>query len=224
MSKKEQGSAGKAYLTLYNAVQTASWTFILAKTLLYFHEKKCYKGAFENVEWELGLAQTAGFLEVLHCIIGLVRSNPFLTFVQILSRVVVYWGVLILVPESRLQIGLPMLLVAWCIAEITRYLFYVLALYNACPSILIWCRYSFFLVLYPTGVSGELLSMYSALPYIKERGLLTYGMPNKYNISFDYHLFMIFVMLTYIPGFPQMYGHMLKQRSKVLNPPKEKAQ
>lgn len=49
--------------------------------------------------------------------------------------------------------GLPMLLVAWCIAEITRYLFYVLALYNACPSILIWCRYSFFLILYPTGVS-----------------------------------------------------------------------
>ncbi|XP_003748258.1 very-long-chain (3R)-3-hydroxyacyl-CoA dehydratase hpo-8 [Galendromus occidentalis] len=224
MSKKEQSGAAKAYLTLYNSAQTLSWTLILVKTLLYFQEKKCYKGAFENVEWELGIAQTAGFLEVVHCLVGLVRSNPFLTFIQILSRVVVYYGVLVIVPESRVQIGLPMLLVAWCIAEITRYLFYVLALYDACPPILIWCRYSFFLILYPTGVSGELLSMYSALPLIRKRSLLTVSLPNDFNWSFDYHWFMIFVMLTYIPGFPQMYGHMLKQRSKVLNPPKVKSQ
>ncbi|OQR76670.1 3-hydroxyacyl-CoA dehydratase 2-like [Tropilaelaps mercedesae] len=222
MSKKEQSRLAKFYLTSYNVLQAVSWGYILMKSLLYMGGKKNYKGVFESVQWELGVAQTAGLLEVVHGATGLVRANPFLTFIQILSRVVVYWGILVVVPESRLQYGFPILLVAWSIAETTRYLFYVLSLCNACPSILTWCRYSFFIILYPIGVSGELLSIYSALPYVKQRGLFTTYLPNRWNFSFDYQLVLIITMLTYLPGLPQMYGHMLKQRSKVLFPPKDK--
>ncbi|XP_022702319.1 very-long-chain (3R)-3-hydroxyacyl-CoA dehydratase 1-like isoform X1 [Varroa jacobsoni] len=222
MCKKEQSTFAKLYLTAYNGLQAASWSYVLIKSLSFMFEKQCYKGAFGNIELELGVAQTAGLMEVVHGVTGLVRANPLLTFIQILSRIVVYWGILVAVPESRLQIGLPMLLVAWSIAEITRYLFYGLSLYNACPPILTWCRYSFFIILYPIGVSGELLSIYSALPYVKERGLFSINLPNPYNFSFDYHLVLVITMLIYLPGLPKLYSHMLSQRSKVLYPPKEK--
>jgi len=226
--KKGPGPLGKLYLTLYNSLQTAGWSYILLKSLVFIANNKCYKGVFEHSQFALGLAQTAAFFEVLHCVIGLVPSNPILTFVQILSRVVVFWGILVAVPESRVQIGLPLLLFPWCIAEITRYLYYVLSLYNACPPFITWCRYSFFIVLYPAGVLGELISMYSALPFIEERQLFAYNLPNKFNISFDYRIFIMLSMFTYLPGFPDLYGHMLKQRSKVLggekSDPKKKAQ
>lgn len=61
------------------------------------------------------------------------------------------------------------------------------------------CRYTFFIVLYPMGVSGELLTIYAALPYIQKTGLYSITLPNKYNFSFDYYTFLILTMVSYIP-------------------------
>lgn len=60
-------------------------------------------------------------------------------------------------------------------------------------------RYTFFIVLYPMGVSGELLTIYAALPYVQKTGLYSITLPNKYNFSFDYHTFLILIMISYIP-------------------------
>lgn len=60
-------------------------------------------------------------------------------------------------------------------------------------------RYTFFLVLYPMGVMGELLTIYAALPYVQKTGLYSVTLPNKYNFSFDYYTFLIVVMISYIP-------------------------
>lgn len=60
-------------------------------------------------------------------------------------------------------------------------------------------RYTFFIVLYPMGVTGELLTIYAALPYVQKTGLYSITLPNKYNFSFDYYAFLIVVMLSYIP-------------------------
>lgn len=61
------------------------------------------------------------------------------------------------------------------------------------------CRYTFFIVLYPMGVTGELLTIYAALPYVQKTGLYSVTLPNKYNFSFDYYSFLILVMISYIP-------------------------
>lgn len=61
------------------------------------------------------------------------------------------------------------------------------------------CRYTFFIVLYPMGVTGELLTIYAALPYVQKTGLYSVTLPNKYNFSFDYHTFLILTMISYIP-------------------------
>lgn len=60
-------------------------------------------------------------------------------------------------------------------------------------------RYTFFIVLYPMGVAGELLTIYAALPYVQKTGLYSVTLPNKYNFSFDYYTFLILTMVSYIP-------------------------
>lgn len=74
-----------------------------------------------------------------------------------------------------------------------------------------------FIVMYPLGVIGELMTIYAALPYVRKAGMYSLRLPNKYNVSFDYYYFLIIVMLSYIPLFPQLYFHMLRQRRKVLH-------
>lgn len=216
--KRGPGEAGKLYLAAYNIFQCVGWSYILICTLQFLLRKWCFKGLWPVVAAPTEFFQTLALLEVVHCVVGLVSSSAFLTLIQILSRLMVVWGILVPVPESQDQFGIVMLLVAWCVAEITRYAFYGTSLYNSCPYLLAWCRYTFFLVLYPTGVSGEIITMLAALPHIRKRNLFSYQLPNELNFSFDYHTVVILIILSYAPFFPQLFGHLLKQRKRFLAP------
>jgi hypothetical protein len=46
---------------------------------------------YENTELLLHIFQSLALLEVVHAAVGLVRSNPVLTFLQVLSRLLVVW-------------------------------------------------------------------------------------------------------------------------------------
>ncbi|KAB0390680.1 hypothetical protein E2I00_007924 [Balaenoptera physalus] len=89
--------------------------------------------------------------------------------------------------------------IAWTITEIIRYSFYTFSLLNHLPYLIKWARYTLFIVLYPMGVSGELLTIYAALPFVRQSGLYSISLPNKYNFSFDYYTFLILIMISYIP-------------------------
>lgn len=216
--KRGPGETGKLYLAAYNFFQCLGWSYILFCTLHFLFYKHTFKGLWPVVATPTKFFQTLALLEVVHCVMGLVSSSAFLTLIQILSRLMVVWGILVPVPESQDQMGIVMLLVAWCLAEITRYAFYGTSLYNSCPYLLVWCRYSFFLVLYPTGVSGEIVTMLAALPYIRKRNLFSYQLPNALNFSFDYYTVVILIIASYAPFFPQLFGHLLKQRKRFLAP------
>ena len=57
----------------------------------------------------------------------------------------------------------------WSLIEVPRYLFYLLKLLEVkIPTWLLFLRYNLFFVLYPAGISGEILTIINALPYIKE--------------------------------------------------------
>lgn len=75
-------------------------------------------------------------------------------------------------------------------------------------------RYTFFIVLYPMGVAGELLTIYAALPYVQKTGLYSVTLPNKYNFSFDYYTFLILTMVSYIPR-KSVFIYMLFPCSKI---------
>ena len=82
-------------------------------------------------------------------------------------------------------------------------------------------RYTFFIVAYPTGVTGELLCQLAGLQHAYQRDILSLHLPNTLNASFSFPLFILVTMLLYIPLFPPMYMHMFGQRKKVLGVKKE---
>jgi len=139
---------------------------------------------------------------------------------QVSSRLLLVWGVTNPVPESRVHWGYAMMVLSWSVVEIPRYAYYALNLIapNSIPSVITFLRYSLFMVLYPTGISGELSCIYQSLASVQKSGLFGLSMPNALNFSFNWYYALLLILVLYVPGSPVMYGHMLHQRKKNLNP------
>ncbi|KAI1696667.1 protein tyrosine phosphatase-like protein, PTPLA domain-containing protein [Ditylenchus destructor] len=198
-------------------MQVLGWGTILIKSLSGLLHGSTHDQLYKNVEFELQIFQTAAILEIFHSMIGLVRSPLGITLAQVFSRIIVVWLILFKVESSRSSIGVPMLLVAWSVTEVIRYSFYALTLLKNVPFLLTWMRYTLFIVLYPLGASGEVITMISALPEIAEMKHFTFsGMPSGLNLGLVFYCFVIILCLAYIPGFPMLYGYMFVQRKKVL--------
>lgn len=219
--RKGPGAVATAYLVIYNVVMTAGWLVIAVGLVRAYLAKGSYHNLYYSIEKPLKFFQTGALLEVLHCAIGIVPSSVVLTAFQVMSRVFLTWAVTHSVKEVQSEDSVLLFVIAWTITEIIRYSFYTFSLLNHLPYLIKWARYTLFIVLYPMGVSGELLTIYAALPYVRKSGLYSISLPNKYNFSFDYHAFLILTMISYIPIFPQLYFHMLHQRRKILSPTEE---
>ncbi|KAK9879756.1 hypothetical protein WA026_006818 [Henosepilachna vigintioctopunctata] len=213
--KKEQSRLVHAYLIAYNAIQTIGWSFLLYQLALYYLMPK-EKSLYETVKCTVIIFQNAAILEVFHAFLRIVSSNPIVTVQQIASRVILVCGVLMVTQASRETIGLPLALFAWSVTEVIRYANYTFTLLGLVPYFIKWLRYSTFIILYPIGVTGELLCLYAAQFEIQKTGLWTVQMPNSLNFIFNYRHFLILTMLMYIPLFPQLYLHMFTLRRKVL--------
>ncbi|XP_060630849.2 very-long-chain (3R)-3-hydroxyacyl-CoA dehydratase 2 [Anolis sagrei] len=215
--RKGPGALATAYLVLYNVVMTAGWLVIAVGLVRAYIAKGSYHNLYYSIEKPLKFFQTGALLEILHCAIGIVPSSVVLTAFQVMSRVFLTWAVTHSVKEVQTEDSVLLFVIAWTVTEIIRYSFYTFSLLNHLPYLIKWARYTLFIVLYPMGVSGELLTIYAALPYVRQSGLYSISLPNKYNFSFDYYTFLILTMISYIPIFPQLYFHMLHQRRKVLS-------
>lgn len=129
------------------------------------------------------------------------------------SRLWLVWGINVLCPVTRAQFGFPLMVFSWGLVEVPRYAFYALNLYNLVPSPIFFLRYHLFMVLYPSGVAGETLCMYSSLSYLAT-GAYSIQLPNTHNVAVSMYVLVILVLIVYIPGLPVMYGHMLTQRNR----------
>ncbi|XP_078234798.1 very-long-chain (3R)-3-hydroxyacyl-CoA dehydratase 1 isoform X2 [Pogona vitticeps] len=153
---------------------------------------------------------------IVHCAI-VVHTSVLVTGVQVSSRIFMVWFITHSIKQIQNEESVILFLVVWTVTEITRYSFYTFNMLNHLPYFIKWARYNFFIILYPVGVVGELLTIYTALPYVKRSGMYSVRLPNKYNVSFDYYYFLLIVMVSYVPLFPQLYFHMLRQRRRVLH-------
>lgn len=215
--RKEVGAIAKTYLVLYNILQAIGWSFIFVISCKHFSQNGFTpKGLFAAVEIPLKIFQTAAILEILHCAVGIVPSSTLITAMQVASRVIVTWPVTHSVKEIQDNTGILLFLLAWTVTEIIRYSLYAFNLLNYRPYVLQWCRYTFFLVLYPIGVTGEILTIYASLPYVKETQLYSIPLPNRANFSFSFYVCLLCGIASYIPVFPMLYLHMIHQRKKVL--------
>ncbi|XP_041974705.1 very-long-chain (3R)-3-hydroxyacyl-CoA dehydratase hpo-8 [Aricia agestis] len=213
----EPSTLGKLYLIAYNTIQTIGWTYLLWQSLIYFLNRGTLDNFWHEVKWTVSIFQNAAILEVVHAAIRLVPSSPILVLMQVYSRIFLVCGILLTTESAVVSPGLPICVLAWSITEIIRYAYYALNLINAVPPTLLFLRYSTFLVLYPFGITGELLCMYYSLEEVAKKQLFTVSMPNQWNFIFNYQYFLMFYMFLYIPLFPVLFGHMLKQRNKMLS-------
>eukprot|EP00793_Prasinoderma_coloniale_P001126 PRCOL_00006117-RA len=166
--------------------------------------------------------QTAAIMEVLHCMVGIVRSGVVTTAVQVASRLGILWGVLYTTPEVQGNPAIVSLLAAWALTEPIRYSFYTFQLLKLpVPAPLLWIRYSLFIIAYPVGITSEVVLAVSALPHIRAAvaatGMLSVSLPNAWNFGFDFYWAAVVATMLYVPGAPFLYTHMLKQRKSKLS-------
>ncbi|XP_048474500.1 very-long-chain (3R)-3-hydroxyacyl-CoA dehydratase 1 isoform X1 [Rhincodon typus] len=193
--KKPLSPFATAWLTFYNITMTAGWLVLVVAMIRFSYQKRTHKGLYRSIQKTLKFFQTFALLEIIHCAVGIVRTSVLVTGVQVMSRIFMVWFVIHSIRP---------------VIDVTGHA----SIY--CQS-LIAQRYNFFIILYPIGVVGELLTIYGALPFVKKSGMYSLRLPNKFNVSFDYYTCLIIVMIAYIPLFPQLYFHMLRQRRKVLH-------
>lgn len=190
------------YLKFYNFFLSLLWMAVL---LMFFMNS----GQLDYTNLILlNIAQGAALLEVFHALMKWVKSPVVTTFIQVSSRIFI----LILInflfahdfPEYFGLNGLHLAIFAWSFTEIVRYSYYLSLLYKKTIHLLTFSRYTFFIVLYPIGVIGELMILYT---WATEYGIS----PDQWRIWF-----MGIITLLYIIFFPQMYLHMWKQRAQKL--------
>ncbi|KAA8495928.1 Very-long-chain (3R)-3-hydroxyacyl-CoA dehydratase PASTICCINO 2B [Porphyridium purpureum] len=203
-------SAVKYYLFVYNMSMALGWTYILGSLGHCYLNGSGPENAFAYVGFALAVWQTGAIFEVLHAAFGFVRSPVISTFIQVLSRVYVYWLVARPFPQMHQSPVFSSMVFAWCLAEIPRYLTYALSLTGTAPQPLVWVRYSGFMLLYPLGAGSEIVLTYLSLPLQRE------ALPKPWM-----YVVCILALVCYVPGLPYMYYYMLRQRKKQIGKPKK---
>ena len=209
-------SISSLYLILYNFVQLCGWSFFFLKGINLIINSKSFQEIYLDTHLILEYCQYGAFMEIIHSIIGLVRSSIFATSIQIIGRIIIV--VILQFFESAISKGYLLIFFAWSIVEIVRYTYYIINLLQKefvkfnIPYLLIWCRYSFFIVLYPIGVSGEMITVWNAKKDFSK--FILYKI-NNFNFTVANLIYPIW--LFYIPALVYLYGYLFKQRRKVLN-------
>ena len=155
-----------AYLVLYNAACAVGWAYVLYLTLLHAASGPAdARTLWAALALPLTAVQSAAALEVAHAALGLVSSPVLTVAIQVSSRLILVWGYTRPFAVCQGHWSLYLMAASWALSEVPRYAFYVLALRKGVPPPfpLFWLRYSLFLALYPTGILGELLQVWTAL-------------------------------------------------------------
>uniref|UniRef100_A0A6B2KYF3 very-long-chain (3R)-3-hydroxyacyl-CoA dehydratase n=1 Tax=Arcella intermedia TaxID=1963864 RepID=A0A6B2KYF3_9EUKA len=204
-------SLKKLYLLGFNLVSASGWGYVLFNTA-----SALASGATPDQLWSkfgstLILVQSLALLEVVHAKIKLVPSPVLTTLIQVSSRLLLAWAVSPNSVSAQNHWSLGLMMCSWALVEVPRYLFYALNLYlDNVPFPLFWLRYSLFAILYPTGITGELGQILSAMGDFK-----------KSSLALWYLLFV--VVILYVPGSPFMYYHMIGQRKRAFEKVKSQA-
>ncbi|EGC35788.1 hypothetical protein DICPUDRAFT_151830 [Dictyostelium purpureum] len=208
-------SVKNVYLVAYNVIQTIGWSYILFLLSVHLFETKSPIGVWEKVGDLVRIFQYAAVLEIVHSALGLVRTSAVTTFIQVFSRVACVF-LADNIPSTQNHFFLSLMLMSWSITEVIRYSFYALSILKIDLYFLGWLRYTTFIVLYPTGVTGETGTIWNSLEFVKRTGFLTLSLPNSLNFGFDFYTALICSLGFYVVGLPYLYTYMLGQRKKFI--------
>ena len=204
------------YLILYNFIQLCGWSFFFFRGVLNLINFNSLQEMYSNTHIILECCQYGAFLEIIHAITGIVKTSILSTSIQIIGRISIV--LLLQFVPVEISYGYLIIFFAWSSIEIVRYSYYILNLIKKnysnfnIPYLLIWCRYTFFIVLYPIGSFGEMLIIYNAQKYFNKIILWKNNVFNIYVGNLFYPIYILF-----LPGLIFMYGYLFKQRKKVFN-------
>ncbi|OSX66099.1 hypothetical protein POSPLADRAFT_1132827 [Postia placenta MAD-698-R-SB12] len=177
---------------------------------------------------QTSFVQSFALLEVLHSLLGWVRSPLGTTMAQVASRLYLVWGVTALFPETHTHPLYASMVLSWSLTEVVRYVFYACSLLGREPRALLWLRYTLFYVLYPSGAGSEAGLIYASLPSpppsipLLSSEWYGWALPLSWPFATPrwtqalHDDLRCVLFLIWWPGLYIMYTHMMKQRRKVL--------
>ncbi|CDF37580.1 unnamed protein product [Chondrus crispus] len=213
----------KLYLNVYNTSQGFLWMRVLV-SILWFLLLRLFR---PNNSWTLQevyyiyipyahRGQSLAWLEVMHAAFGLAGGGVATAFVQCLGRYVVLVYVVEPIAFMHSAWVTTIMLFAWALADVVRYLFYIQSYLSRPWQTVLWLRYSLFLILYPIGIVCEWLIYYFTLEYVDSQELFAVRLPNAWNFAFDFGIWNRIVLLMYLYFGVFMFTHMVQQRKKKL--------
>lgn len=130
------------YLLLYNLVSLSAWTYLTARVLIHIDVASHGNALLADVT----ALQTAAALEVVHAVLGLVRSSPATTALQVGGRNLVVWTVMrrfpdLLFSSATGRVGFLGCLLAWGASDVLRYAFFVAQLGSGGGSAMGWLKW-----------------------------------------------------------------------------------
>ncbi|KZT66404.1 PTPLA-domain-containing protein [Daedalea quercina L-15889] len=166
---------------------------------------------------QTSFVQSFAVLEVLHALLGWVRSPLGTTAAQVASRLYLVWGITAQFEETRTHPLYALMVLSWSITEVVRYSFYAYSLLGVESKLLVWLRYTLFYVLYPTGAGSEAGLIYASLPSPPPTiPLLSWPFSTPRWVETLHDDFRCFMFLLWWPSLYVLYTYMMRQRRKVL--------
>ena len=219
--------AVEAYLVLYNSACMLGWLYVLvlaARSAWAAGAAKLSPAALDGV-WAaaaapLEVVQWAMCLEVAHAALRIVPSPVGTTAMQVASRVIVLVAAQRAPAAARASWFAGLLVMAWSLAEVPRYAFYLSGLtLKQVPFALFWLRYSLFAVLYPAGITGEWFTLRAAGPVLPAStlsallGLPTGALPAAADVRVDLPVLVRWLLAAYFPLGAFMIWNMVQNRA-----------
>lgn len=102
-------------------------------------------------------------------------------------------------PDLQNIVSTYCLMVVYLLIEQFRYPYYSVNSLGLEIYILTWLRYSIWIVLYPSGLLLEAISMLKAIPYYYYSGKWSISLPNMLNFSFNFGVFLTLFVTTVFP-------------------------
>ncbi|KAK3097558.1 hypothetical protein FSP39_010781 [Pinctada imbricata] len=206
------------YLFVYNMFQFVGFSFIVLLLLLRLYKdgKEAFSQSMTTVGTQLMVCQTMAVMEIIHPILGLIKSSAIPPLIQVLGRSIILF--VIIHHEERIHDApaVYFLILTWSLVELIRYPFYMLGLVNKKIYLVTWLRYTAWIPLYPLGFLLEGIVVIMAIPLYEQTEKFSLELPNQYNMSFSFPLFLkIYPVFLLIGGY-SMLNYMRHQRKKVL--------
>nr|XP_034324775.1 very-long-chain (3R)-3-hydroxyacyl-CoA dehydratase 3 [Crassostrea gigas] len=206
------------YLFMYNLFQFVGFTFISCVLIVNFlrNKEEAITSGFQLVGNPLMVCQTAAIMEILHPMLGLVKSGALAPLMQVLGRNFILF--VIILHEENIQ-SAPLvffLLLTWSLIEVVRYPFYMLAVLDKKIYVVTWLRYTLWMPLYPVGIFLEGAVVIMSIPLYEMSQRFCLSLPNNANMAFYLPwLLYAYPPILLIAGYT-MLTYMHNQRRKVI--------